>query len=156
MEYLKGGELLAAICKRDHYHESDARKIMIQIASALKYLQSKKVVHRDVKLMNLILANRSLDSPVKLVDFGFATIETEELQRASNYLCGTPGYMAPEVISQRSYSCKVDIWGLGVVFYIMLSGCMPFPVDEAGSHYITVNELCFVSLLFFFLLFFYN
>jgi serine/threonine protein kinase len=139
MEYLKGGDLLTAVSQQDHYHESDARKIMLQIASALKYLQSKKVVHRDIKPMNLILANRSLDSPVKLVDFGFATIETEELQRPSNYLCGTPGYMAPEVISQRSYSCKVDIWGLGVVFYIMLSGCMPFAGDKEGETMIKVS-----------------
>lgn len=137
-EYLQGGELLTAICLRDHYHESDARRIMYQVTSALHYMHAKKVIHRDIKPMNLILAQRTFESPIKIVDFGFATIESEESKRPGRLLCGTPGYIAPEVLTQRSYSCKVDVWSLGVVFYVLLSGWMPFPADESGEAYIKV------------------
>lgn len=143
MEYLRGGELLHAICRRDFYSENDARKVMHQITSALEYMHSRRVIHRDIKPMNLILASRSVDSQVKIVDFGFATIETEQLKQPSRFLCGTPGYMAPEVILDRSYSSKVDIWGLGVVLYILLSGTMPFSPDPAGEICVLNGEYSF-------------
>lgn len=132
MEYLKGGQLLNAICKRDHYTEGDARRLLLQIASALQYLHSRRVVHRDLKPENLILENASsLESNVKLVDFGFAQVETElTLRQPSRVLCGTPGYMAPEILRDKSYSAQVDMWSLGVVVYVLLSGTLPFVPDN--------------------------
>jgi serine/threonine protein kinase len=78
---------------------------------------------------------------VKVVDFGFATLETESLKKGSRYLCGTPGYMAPEVIRDRAYSTKTDIWSLGVVLYILLSGLMPFSTDQADAPLVLVSVL---------------
>src|SRR5688500_6267313 len=101
MEYLKGGQLLTAICKRDHYTEGDARRLLLQIVAALRYLHARSVVHRDLKPENLILQDLSLDSGVKLVDFGFAQVQTEQTAyKPSRVLCGTPGYMAPEVLRE--------------------------------------------------------
>jgi serine/threonine protein kinase len=138
--------LLNAVCKRQKYTENDARKLMIQMVSALKYLHDRKVIHRDIKPENLILANHCEDSScddyvIKIVDFGFSTIETDEIRKPSKYLCGTPGYMAPEIIRDRSYSTKVDIWALGVVFYILLSGLMPFSIKPEGEQYVVVSNL---------------
>jgi serine/threonine protein kinase len=146
MEYLKGGELMASIAQRSDFKESDARRVMSQLVHALQYMHKKKVVHRDIKPANLILVHRGLESPVKIVDFGFATIESDHVPDDDNHsssqsttsttptiLCGTPGFLAPEVILSRSYTCKVDIWCLGVVFYILLSGMMPFTADPTGE-----------------------
>lgn len=143
MEYLKGGDLLNAVCRRDYYTERDARMLMLQITSALHYMHERMVIHRDIKPENLILADKSLDSPIKLVDFGFATVESEQTRKPSRYLCGTPGYMAPEVIRDRSYTTKVDIWALGVVFYILVSGLMPFSTDPNDEIDILVSQSCF-------------
>lgn len=140
MEYLKGGQLLNAICKREFYRESDARRLMYQITSALHYMHERSVIHRDIKPENIILSDRSIDSPVKLVDFGFATIETEATRQPSTQLVGSPGYFAPEVLKDRSYSTKCDIWSLGVVFYIILSGLMPFPTESSEEHRILVSK----------------
>ena len=74
LEYLRGGELLDAICKRDCYTEGDARSILMDIASALNYMHAKKVIHRDIKPENLILQSKAQKSRVKIVDFGFATV----------------------------------------------------------------------------------
>eukprot|EP01038_Epipyxis_sp_PR26KG_P004371 gene4371-6184_t len=116
-EYLKGGELLNAICKREFYTEGDARRLLLQITSALVYLHSHKVIHRDLKPENLILERRSIYSNVKLIDFGFAMIESNEPDTPKRLLCGTPGYIAPEVIHHHFYSAQSDIWSLGIGEY---------------------------------------
>ena len=126
MEYLSGGELLDAICKRERYVEGDARRIIIDIAAGIHYLHARKVIHRDIKPENLIFETKYQISRIKLVDFGFATVVNDSSGKPSKYLCGTPGYMAPEVIKDMSYTTGVDMWGLGVVIYILLSGTMPF------------------------------
>jgi calcium-dependent protein kinase len=139
MEYLKGGQLLNAICKREYYKESDARRIMIQITSALIYMHDRGVIHRDIKPENLILLDRSLESPIKIVDFGFATLESEVSRSFGKHLVGSPGYFAPEVLRDRTYSTKVDIWSLGVDLYIILSGVMPFSIDRDDEDAIIVS-----------------
>lgn len=142
-EYLRGGELLTAICKRDHYHERDARRVMWQVTSALQYMHARRVIHRDIKPMNLILTERTLESPVKIADFGFAAIDSDEIRRPGRFLCGTPGYIAPEVLTYRSYSTKVDMWSLGIVLYVLLSGYMPFPTDENGEEHVKRGRIVF-------------
>jgi serine/threonine protein kinase len=140
MEYLKGGELLQAICQREFYSEGDARKLLKQIASALQYIHIREVIHRDVKPENLILSDVSFTSPVKLVDFGFATTEKALKDQPTTYLCGTRGYIAPEVLKDKRYTSKSDIWSLGVVFYIMISGLMPFRTTKDGEIDIMVGN----------------
>lgn len=128
MEYLKGGELLQTICKRKNYTENDARRIMTQIISAVQYLHSRKVIHRDLKPENLILVNKDFYSEIKIVDFGYAYVlsEKDSSDAQNNYSCGTPGYMSPEILLSQKYSTAGDIWSLGVILYIIISGTMPF------------------------------
>jgi serine/threonine protein kinase len=128
MEYLKGGELLQTICKRKHYTENDARRIMTQLTSAIKYLHLRKVIHRDLKPENLILVNKDIYSDIKIVDFGYAYVLSEQgsSDAQNNYSCGTPGYMSPEILVSQKYSTAGDIWSLGVILYIIISGTMPF------------------------------
>jgi len=129
MEYLEGGELLNAICRKQRYAENDARIVMYQVASAIDYLHSKKIIHRDIKPENLILAKRNVDTSVKLVDFGFAIVHEDNGggSMKMNYKCGTYGYMAPEVMESNVYSTSCDIWSFGVVCYVIQCGHMPFP-----------------------------
>ena len=127
MEYLKGGELLKAICSREKYSEEDCRRLMRQLVKSLKYMHTRRVIHRDIKPENIILATRDFYSPLKLVDFGFSIIlDRIDSKVTTKYSCGTPGYMAPEILAANTYGFSSDIWSLGVVFYIMLSGVMPF------------------------------
>jgi serine/threonine protein kinase len=85
-EYLNGGELLKAICKRKYYSERDARRVMIQITSAVEYLHQRQVVHGDLKTRNLILENKSFESNIKLVDFGFAMVLQEQSLVSSSWI----------------------------------------------------------------------
>jgi serine/threonine protein kinase len=148
MEYLKGGELLKAICQREYYSENDARRLLRQIASALHYIHIRGVIHRDIKPENLILADVAFHSPIKLVDFGFTTTETEVVKQPSSYLCGTRGYLAPEVLRDRIYSSKSDVWSMGVVFYILLSGLMPFRTNKEGDEDVKVRSaLCLLRCI---------
>lgn len=151
LEYLQGGELLQAVCARKRYNEDDARDLMLQIFEGICYIHSRGVIHRDIKPENLILSSKSENNKVKIVDFGFAMLSDDadaanETKRSSgegaalkdfkektDFLCGTPGYMAPEVLKSRLYSTKCDMWAAGVVMYILLSGTMPFSVDDTKS-----------------------
>jgi serine/threonine protein kinase len=83
-ELLHGGELFDSICERDHYTEGDARKIMQTVTETLLYCHSQKVIHRDIKPENLILQDRSLNATIKLVDFGFARVLSDELKPFSD------------------------------------------------------------------------
>eukprot|EP00605_Chrysophyceae_sp_TOSAG23-4_P002825 GSChrysophyteH1.ASY1.ANO1.3110.1 assembled CDS len=131
LEYLQGGELLRAVCQRKRYTEDDARQLMLQILEGIRYIHSRGVIHRDIKPENLILNKKNLDSNIKIVDFGFATLTDE--QDKLNFLCGTQGYMAPEVLLDRNYTTKCDMWAVGVVMYILLSGTMPFAINDNKS-----------------------
>lgn len=91
MEYLSGGELLNAISKQQFYTEGDARRVLVQVAGALQYMHSKRVIHRDLKPENIILETYSLQSNVKIIDFGFAIMSTDAVAKYSSHVCGTPG-----------------------------------------------------------------
>ncbi len=100
MDYLRGGELLKAICKRNFYEERDAKRVLIQLADALRYIHARGVVHRDLKPENIILETKDFYSPIRLVDFGFAAVASEAQLRTKKFVKGTPGYMAPEVFKR--------------------------------------------------------
>uniref|UniRef100_UPI0037E708B1 serine/threonine-protein kinase DCLK2 isoform X2 n=1 Tax=Semicossyphus pulcher TaxID=241346 RepID=UPI0037E708B1 len=123
MELVKGGDLFDAITSSAKYTERDATVMVYNLAAALKYLHSMHVVHRDIKPENLLVfeypdGTKSL----KLGDFGLATVVEGPLYT----VCGTPTYVAPEIISESGYGLKVDIWAAGVITYILLCGFPPF------------------------------
>jgi len=105
----------------------DARAFVAQLLVALEHLHARSVVHRDVKLENLLLA---ADGTLKLTDFGFA----KAVEYRTFTLCGTPEYLAPEVILNKGYGRGVDYWALGIVLYEMLAGCaQPTRVRRDGE-----------------------
>jgi len=123
MELATGGELFDAIVKRGKYTEKSAARFIKDVAEAIHYLHSKGIVHRDLKPENILLADEAEDAHVKIADFGLSKVmDDAALQTA----CGTPGYVAPEVLMGGGYHQEVDIWSIGVIMYILLCGYPPF------------------------------
>ncbi|XP_060753711.1 serine/threonine-protein kinase DCLK1b isoform X3 [Neoarius graeffei] len=123
MELVKGGDLFDAITSTNKYTERDASGMLYNLASAIKYLHSLNVVHRDIKPENLLVYEHQDGSKsLKLGDFGLATVVDGPLYT----VCGTPTYVAPEIIAETGYGLKVDIWAAGVITYILLCGFPPF------------------------------
>jgi len=123
LELIEGGELFDRISEKDHYTERDARLVMKQLASGIAAAHMRNIVHRDLKPENILLISRKDDSTLKIADLGFAKI-TYNKNAVMQTPCGTPGYVAPEVISGRPYTCACDVWSLGVILYILLVGCV--------------------------------
>ncbi|RVE76082.1 hypothetical protein OJAV_G00005190 [Oryzias javanicus] len=123
MELVKGGDLFDAITSSAKYTERDARMMVYNLAGALKYLHSMNIVHRDIKPENLLVfEHHDGTKSLKLGDFGLATLVEGPLYT----VCGTPTYVAPEIIAEIGYGLKVDIWAAGVIAYILLCGFPPF------------------------------
>ena len=110
--------------EQEYYDEETAKREVKQIIAALRYCHSKGIVHRDLKPENLLYSTGEPDAVVKLADFGLAKIcKEDQLMKTA---CGTPGYVAPEILSKKKYDEKVDVWSLGVITYILLCGFPPF------------------------------
>lgn len=123
-EFITGGELFDELVKTGQFNEKDAAIIMRQLLSAITYCHSKNIAHRDLKPEN-ILIDPYEGNPlnVKIIDFGTALICPPNSN--INGVTGTPYYIAPEVLLRR-YTPKCDVWSLGVIMYILLSGMPPF------------------------------
>ena len=138
MEYISGGNLQSFIKKRRKLGEKTSKILFRQIIQALKYIHSKNIVHRDIKLENILL---DLNNIIKICDFGVGKlIKPGAILRDQ---CGTPVYMAPEIIKGEGYEGPpVDIWSAGVALYIMLTGNIPFNRDRNHDlkHAILNNE----------------
>ncbi|XP_075707836.1 serine/threonine-protein kinase DCLK1 isoform X1 [Rhinoderma darwinii] len=123
MELVKGGDLFDAITSTNKYTERDANGMLYNLMSAIKYLHSLNIVHRDIKPENLLVyEHQDSSKSLKLGDFGLATVVDGPLYT----VCGTPTYVAPEIIAETGYGLKVDIWAAGVITYILLCGFPPF------------------------------
>ncbi|CAH1281074.1 unnamed protein product [Diabrotica balteata] len=123
-EYVTGGDLFDQITIAQKYSEEQAALMINNLVSALAYLHSLNIVHRDVKPENL-LVELDDDNRVKLLklgDFGLACEVTKPLYT----VCGTPTYVAPEILAESGYGLKIDVWAAGVILYILLCGYPPF------------------------------
>lgn len=129
MEYLSGGELFDAICQQECYSEDDARGVMMRIAYAVLYCHRHGVMHRDLKPENLILVSNETNTDIKLIDFGYITPFGPDIPKETR-LCGTPGYISPEMMLGIPYGPEVDIWSLAVIMYVLLAGTSPFPAED--------------------------
>ncbi|XP_013401008.1 ribosomal protein S6 kinase alpha-5 [Lingula anatina] len=135
LDYLRGGELLERIKKKDRFTETEASQIMRKVVSAVQFMHSKGVVHRDLKPENLLFQDESELANIKIVDFGFARLKPENQTMMTP--CFTLHYAAPEVLKTTSnnnngsgYDESCDLWSLGVILYTMLSGKAPFQTDS--------------------------
>ncbi|KAL0978527.1 hypothetical protein UPYG_G00171710 [Umbra pygmaea] len=124
MQLVSGGELFDRIVEKGFYTEKDASKLIQQILDAVKYLHDMGIVHRDLKPENLLYYSMDEDSKIMISDFGLSKIEGSGSVMST--ACGTPGYVAPEVLAQKPYSKAVDCWSIGVISYILLCGYPPF------------------------------
>nr|XP_034978404.1 MAP kinase-interacting serine/threonine-protein kinase 1 isoform X4 [Zootoca vivipara] len=142
-EKLHGGSILAHIQKQKHFNEREASRVVRDIACALDFLHTKGIAHRDLKPENILCESPSKVSPVRICDFDLGSgvklnsactpITTPELTTP----CGSAEYMAPEVVEVFTeeatfYDKRCDLWSLGVILYIMLSGYPPF-VGNCGA-----------------------
>jgi len=123
MELVTGGELFDKIVEKGQYSERDASVIVQKILSAVEYLHSINIAHRDLKPENLLLKAGN-DTEVMLSDFGLSKIVGAESMMET--ACGTPYYVAPEVLMSTGYDKEVDLWSVGVITYLLLCGFPPF------------------------------
>jgi len=140
MEHVKGEELFDYIIKREKLYEEEARAIIWQLVEIVKYLNSIKICHRDLKPENIIVDPETLK--IKLLDFGLSS-EFDDLKELLSPV-GTPYYVAPEVLN-RKYNKEWDMWSVGIITYILLSGAPPFRGESLWDIY---NEIFRFNLVF--------
>jgi len=123
LELVTGGELFDQIVARGEYSEKDASNIVRQIISAVGHLHANGIAHRDLKPQNLLCVGTEGDD-IRVADFGLSKMfgEGEYLQTC----CGSPEYVAPEVLECKPYDKACDLWSVGVITYVLLTGCFPF------------------------------
>ncbi|CAL8335802.1 unnamed protein product [Merluccius merluccius] len=132
MELVSGGELFDRILDRGMYTEKDASVVVRQVLNAVSYLHNNSIVHRDLKPENLLYYNMDVNAKIMISDFGLSKMSEHGVMFTA---CGTPGYVAPEVLAQKPYSKAVDCWSIGVITYILLCGYPPFFDDnETNLH----------------------
>ncbi|XP_039977795.1 serine/threonine-protein kinase DCLK3 [Xiphias gladius] len=123
MELVSGGDLFEAISERGKFSEAEAGLMVSDMSEALNYIHGKSIVHRDLKPENLLVEYEAAGiCRLKLGDFGLAMVVTEPVST----ICGTPTYVAPEILCETGYGVAVDVWALGVILYILLCGFPPF------------------------------
>ena len=131
MEYINGGNLFSYVKKRRKLSEKVAKFLFRQIILGIKHIHSQLIVHRDIKLENILI---DMNNNIKICDFGIGIILSSENQMLHSH-CGTPMYIAPEIIlstKEKGYKgFPVDIWSAGIALYIMISGKLPFNLDES-------------------------
>lgn len=126
MEYAGGGDLLQFVKQRKRLEELDAKYIFKQIVYGLGHCHCRSVLHRDIKLDNILM---DLEGSIKICDFGVSRIINKG--QLIQEQCGTPAYLAPEIIADEGYEgFYVDIWSLGVLLYAMLQGTVPFKASN--------------------------
>ncbi|EFC45839.1 predicted protein, partial [Naegleria gruberi] len=130
LELVTGGELFDRIVKAKRFDECQCRKYFHQLISGIHYCHEQGVSHRDLKPENLLLDDKDV---LKISDFGLSAlcVGAGDSKKMLTTTCGTPNYVAPEVLMEKGYDGKkADIWSCGVILYVMLSGHFPFSADS--------------------------
>ncbi|CAK9185374.1 unnamed protein product [Ilex paraguariensis] len=125
LEYCKGGDLSMFIQQRQgRIPEATAKHFMQQLAAGLQVLRENNVIHRDLKPQNLLLSTKEDNSILKIADFGFA--RSLQPRGLAETICGSPLYMAPEIMQLQKYDAKADLWSVGAILFQLVTGKTPF------------------------------
>lgn len=143
VEYAAGGDLIDRITKRERYTENCARDLLVTLCEAVRAMHSVDIIHRDLKPDNILLKSLNNDSDIKIADFGLATIASGLIH--DDATLGTLQYAAPEMLNRQSYGKPVDIWSLGVMLFILLSGTFPFDGEDPD---VVAQSICEGTLIF--------
>jgi len=127
-DFLNGGELFYHICNETRFPEDRARFYAAEILLALDHLHENGIIYRDLKPENVILDS---EGHIRLTDFGLSKLGIKGKNSQTNTFCGTPEYLAPEIIKGNGHSCAVDFWSFGILVYEMISGINPFKNDKS-------------------------
>ncbi|CAN8253953.1 unnamed protein product [Cochlearia groenlandica] len=136
LEYCSGGDLAGYINLHGKVSESVAKHFMRQLALGLQVLQEKHCIHRDLKPQNLLLSTKEVTPMLKIGDFGFARSLTPESMAET--FCGSPLYMAPEIIRNKKYDAKADLWSAGAILFQLVTGKPPF---DGNNHIQLFNNI---------------
>jgi len=144
LQLITGGELFEKIVEKTFYTEKDASKVIRQILEGLQAMHNHQVVHRDLKPENLLLSTNDDDADVLITDFGLSAVLPEDGDKLLHDAVGTPSYIAPEILialdTPQGYSYEVDVWGVGVIMYILLCGFTPFFGEDDDEIYDKIEE----------------
>ncbi|XP_066492671.1 inactive serine/threonine-protein kinase PLK5-like isoform X2 [Tiliqua scincoides] len=136
LEYCSRKSLAHILKARKTLTEPEVRFYLKQIITGLQYIHQQGIIHRDLKLSNFFITK---NMRVKIGDLGLATRE-EQANRRRGVVCGTPNYLAPEVVAKKGHSFKSDIWALGCIMYTALTGCSPFEISHKQEMYRCIRE----------------
>ncbi|KAI0223906.1 Protein kinase C delta type [Lamellibrachia satsuma] len=136
MECLNGGDLMQHIEMSDKFDEERTRFYAAEILCGLQYLHGRGVVYRDLKLENVLL---DIKGHAKIADFGMCHENITGQNRTTTF-CGTPEYIAPEIIDRKPYNWAVDWWALGVTVFLMLVGEFPYSAEDEDDLYNSIME----------------
>jgi len=136
MELMSGGDLFDRLEQQSSFRESDAKNILLQVAKAVKYMHDCGIVHRDLKIENIMFVSKDSDV-VKLGDFGLSKLIGKGVTMTP---VGTLEYMPPEIVEKKVYSTNVDIWSLGCLAYILLYGSFPFYEETVGNKLVLLKD----------------
>lgn len=135
MELATGGELFDRIVARGHFTEADGTRCLRMVLDGISYLHKLGITHRDLKPENLLFYHPGHDSKIIITDFGLSCSRKSGQNQLMRTTCGTPEYIAPEILMRKPYTNSVDLWAIGVITYILLSGTMPFDDDNKTRLY---------------------
>lgn len=143
LEFVTGGELFDKIASKGRLKEDEARKYFQQLINAVDYCHSRGVFHRDLKPENLLLDAKGF---LKVSDFGLSALAQQVREDGLLHTtCGTPNYVAPEVINNKGYDgAKADLWSCGVILFVLMAGYLPFEDSNLMSLYKKIYKADFV------------
>ncbi|XVE61957.1 hypothetical protein DITRI_Ditri06bG0080200 [Diplodiscus trichospermus] len=124
LEYCKGGDLSMYVTRHGSVPEGTAKHFMQQLAAGLQILRDNNLIHRDLKPQNLLLSTNDSKAVLKIADFGFA--RSLQPRGLAETLCGSPLYMAPEIMQMQKYDAKADLWSVGAILFQLVTGKTPF------------------------------